>query len=304
VSRATPAIEVLSELPPEFLIERSRQGVLAVHREIAPALGEAGFGLESDGRMAVSDLAGRRSLGEFTFGGTRLLVRRFTHGGLLRFVTRERFTDPARPFRELILASRLRTLGISTPEVLAARARQAGLFGFHLDLVTRRIEGTAALGELWSHPRLSPAARKALARGAARLIASMHACGMVHVDLNARNLIAAQEDLARGDAPMWVVDLDRCWLEPAPLGAKERLAILRRFYRSFVRLARGGTPMPTRGDCARFLCAYDPSAWRANWRAIARAHTASAPLHDFGWMIERGLQALQRLLPGSARARR
>src|SRR6185369_10413338 len=113
-----------------YEVEETRSAVLVVSRASAADLHEAGYGVDSDGALAPSGLKGRRALLELATRGGPLLVRRFSHGGLLRFVTGERFADPTRPFRELRVAFELASRGVRTPEVVAARARAAAVWGW------------------------------------------------------------------------------------------------------------------------------------------------------------------------------
>ena len=150
----TATLPILEELPSGYFVDESPGGILALHAEVARDLHESGYGPENDGNLCRSELSGRRSLFELMAGGERFLVRRFSHGGLMRWITGERFLDPERPFRELILSSSLRKAGILTPQVIAARARPALGGGWYLDLVSRRIEDALDLGYVLGLARL------------------------------------------------------------------------------------------------------------------------------------------------------
>ena len=90
------SLDVLRELPGEYQVEQHPRGVLAVRRDCAAALRESGFGVDSDGELRESDLRGRRALAELDVGGRRCVVRSFSHGGLLRWLTGARYLDPER----------------------------------------------------------------------------------------------------------------------------------------------------------------------------------------------------------------
>lgn len=284
--------EPISEalLPAGFELCRAPGAYLAWRTELAPELGRSGFGLEADGALRASELAGRRPLHLLCTEAGTFVVRRFSHGGLARRLTGERFADPTRPFRELALSESLRARGIATPTVVAARARRAPLFGWLLALVTRRVEGASDLGQLLGEARRGELDRRtlrALLAQAGRFVRRLHEAGLWHADLNPNNLLAIRASLESGRAELLVLDLDRSELR-AELGPRERAHNLRRLYRHVERREELHGRALARTDHARFLCAYEPEreARRALWRAIARAHARHSLLHRLGWLLE------------------
>jgi hypothetical protein len=177
-----PRWPVLGELPAGILVEEAPGGVLAGARGLRRGPARAGLRAGGGEARPSSDLAGRRPLGELLAGDQRLVVRRFQHGGMLRWMMGRRFADPERPFRELVLSARLEELGIATPRVVA-RARGAPARGFALDLVTLRVEGAIDLAE-WLEAlregRESARARRAVPRTAGTCVGRSiaPACGM------------------------------------------------------------------------------------------------------------------------------
>jgi tRNA A-37 threonylcarbamoyl transferase component Bud32 len=287
-------LPVLAELGHEYRIERGARGVCALHRSLAAALLAAGYGPDSDAPLSPSDQSGRRQLGELVLDGERLLVRRFTHGGLLRWLTGERFLDAERPFREILLSARLRGAGLRTPEIVAARARRLAGAGHGLEVVTRRIEGAVDLGRaLVGEARvLPPRSVSALLGGAGRMVRAMHEAGFFHADLTPRNLLVERAALsaeALDRAPRyWILDLDRSeFCTPLAEGARARN--LRRLYRHVARLTAEGHLDLRRGDFMRFLRGYEPRrAERAElWRRVRRGHVRSRAVHAGGWALER-----------------
>lgn len=299
---AKPTLPILAELPAGYFVEETPGGVLAVAASSAAALHELGFGPETDGQLEASDLHGRRPLFEFRVGEERLVLRRFHHGGLLRWATGARFFDAERPFRELILADALARSGIATPEVVAARARLARGGGWYLDLVTRRVEGSVDLGKVLDRlerGELPPGVRVALAHALGDLLRRLHGFGLLHADLQPRNLLVREADLAE-DAPLlWVIDLDRSAFV-GTLSDDERRANLRRLYRSIARRS-GGQPGSLRPvDYARFFKSYDPgrTSWKSDWRRILADHARHGPVHFLGQLFERAFSDGTRRLGG------
>ena len=285
-----PTLPVLDQLPSGYFVDESPRGVLVLHADFARALHEAGYGPEHDGSLRRSDLSGRRPLYELEAGGERLVVRRFSHGGLMRWITGQRFLDPERPFRELVLSTTLRQAGIATPQVVAARARPAWGGGWYLDLVSRRVEGAIDLGYLLGLARagrLDFRVLRSLLAATGQVVRQLHRHGCLHADLTPTNLLATEDVLEGADPKLWVIDLDRSVIR-GKLTAAERLQNLRRLFRYVARReVRHGRALQ-RTDYMRFLLAYEPDRARRKvvLREVLAAHRRSSPLHSLGWLAE------------------
>jgi tRNA A-37 threonylcarbamoyl transferase component Bud32 len=279
---------ILAELPERFVARDSGDVVFAVRRDAESALGAAGYDAAGARGAREVDLGGRKPMLALDTPLGELLVRRYSHGGLLRWLTGARFLDAERPFREIVHAERLRANGVAAPEVLAARARRLAGGGWELELVTRRIAGATDLAawiERASRGELGPRERTRLYSAAGRAVARLHELGFVHADLHPRNLLVD----ATGDAPrITVIDLDRStWRER--LEEAERLANLERMFRYVARRCASGAWRASASDFRRFLAGYDPSgaSWKRDWRAIAASHRSSRARHAAGWALER-----------------
>ncbi len=276
----------LHVIPPGYRVTSNARGRLAAAAWAAPSLDSAGFGLDADGGLVRSDVRGRRPL-ESTPDGS-ILVRRFTHGGLLRFFSGRRFHDAARPFTELALSAWLTSHGVHTPPIAAARSRAAFAFGHELALATRRIAGARDLESLLVDVRAGRSERVGLRpslRALGALVVRLHGLGFLHADLTPKNVLV--EHGADGSTRLWVLDLDRSRVE-LPLSEVHRRDNLRRLWR-FVdrRECRDGRALgPT--DVARFLAAYEPDRGRRHelWRRVAEAHARRAIWHRIAWFLE------------------
>ena len=292
---------ILDQLPEGFRVERAGGGVLAVREDLAAPLRAAGFTADGDEAFEASDLAGRSPMGEISLPEGRFVVRRFHHGGVLRWLTRGRFADPERPFRELALAAELARRGVPTTEIVAARARPARPVGWRLEIVSRRLEHVWDAAEVLEALRageLGPAARRTFLAELGRRIGSLHRVGFLHADLHPRNLLFAR-DLAPGGTPgepgepvrSWVLDLDRSRFL-ARLDEDARRANLRRFLRAVRRREERGRAFLRPLDAVRFLRAYGAELGRAGWSwredlaALQRGARREERWHRWSWRAE------------------
>ena len=291
-----------SELPSEYELVREARGVLAVHRDYADRLRELGLGPVRDPAWRPAGVEGRRPLVELELAGERLLWRRFRHGGLFRWLARERFLEPSRPFRELCLSAALRVHGIDTPLVVAARARRASSFswlgGWQLALLTRRepdtVDGAALFwaGEASDVPRGAP--RFALLHAFGELVGRLHRVGFLHADLTPKNVLVNQSAFDGQPARFWILDLDRSEFRDA-LDDETRCANLRRLLRFVERRRELGPDVLSASDVRRFLEGYSRGLarsgydWRADWQRVQAQGRRRRWVHRIGWFLEERL---------------
>lgn len=164
------------------------------------------------------------------------VVRHAVRGGAFRKRLGDRYLGIGvpRPIRELRASARARALGIATPEVLACAVYEDGIY-YRADLATRFIEGSADLAALSFGPDPPAEVVRAEAwRAAGRLIASAFAIGLVHADLNVKNIVVTTAD---GITRAHLLDLDRCRFK-ARLSKEDRSAMLDRLDRSIRKFER------------------------------------------------------------------
>jgi hypothetical protein len=286
----TKALPILEELPSGYFVDESPGGILALHADLAREVHETGYGPEQDGSLKRSELSGRRVLHELDAGGERLVVRRFSHGGLMRWITGERYLDPERPFRELILSSSLRKAGIRTPQVVAARARPAFLIGWYLDLVSRRLEDSIDLGFVLGLARSDDFPRpvlRSLLSATGSLVRRLHRHGCLHSDLTPSNILVPAGVLDGAEPELWVIDLDQSVIREK-LSPSEIMQNLRRLYRYVARReSRHGRALSS-ADFMRFMLAYEPDRGRRHElvRSVLVAHRRASLVHALGWFFE------------------
>lgn len=134
-----------------------------------------------------------------------VVVRHAWHGGLLAPLTGDQFLKPTRAPIELRHSATLRALGIPTSEVLGF-ARYAAWPGFRrVDVVTRFIPDAYDLGMIAAGLAPQIDCDDALA-ATVRLLAQMAAHGVVHADLNVKNVLLRASP--RGALEALVIDVD------------------------------------------------------------------------------------------------
>ena len=277
------------ELPSGYRWIQGDEGLLAVCSADAAELQELGFGPDSDGALMESDAVGRRPLEELRGSQETFLVRRFSHGGLLRWLTGARFRDPRRPFQELLLSCGLLERGVLTPRVVAARARRMGLW-WELSIVTARVRDAVDIGRCIAELRRGDRSRQSIAgplEAFGRLVRSLHDVGFHHADLQPNNVLVEAEP-ADGELPrVWILDLDRS-KQGGALEETARVSNLGRLSRFVERRERERGACLTASDRMRFLRAYerDRESRHALWQALSLRSRASGG-HGLGWKLER-----------------
>jgi tRNA A-37 threonylcarbamoyl transferase component Bud32 len=181
-------------------------------------------------------LAGRTRTHVCEGPGGLWVVRHAVRGGALRKRLGDRYLRVGipRPIHELRASARARSLGVDTPEVLACAVYEDGIY-YRSDLATRFIEGSRDLAALSFGPDPPDEAVRAEAwQATGRLIASAFSIGLVHADLNVKNVVVTT---AHGVARAYLLDLDRCRFKTR-LTKDDRRTMLDRLDRSIRKFER------------------------------------------------------------------
>lgn len=180
-----------------------------------------------------------------------LILRPCLRGGLLRHANHDLYWGPNRPLRELAVAEAAHRAGIATAEPLAAVSVRALGPLWRCYLATRQLTGYADLPTFISRiPGHDPAAISSLLDRTADAIRRMHEAGIIHGDLNLKNILVG--DTAR--QRIAIIDWDKSVLQFA-LSQRQRDTNLVRFCRSMAKLRDAGVPIPA-GAATRFLARY------------------------------------------------
>ena len=180
------------------------------------------------------------------------VLRRYLRGGWMARISRDRYLFTgwrrSRPVAEFRVLERLESLGLPVPAPLAAGVRRRGLVCTGA-VLTRRIPGVRPLADL-----LAARAQDAdLWRRVGACVRRFHDAGVVHADLNARNI------LVDAGGAVYLIDFDRARIRN---GAERRFRRnLRRLHRSLVKLWPTGQPAGQRA---------------ASWAQLERGYRAPA----------------------------
>jgi 3-deoxy-D-manno-octulosonic acid kinase len=155
---------------------------------------------------------------------TRVVVRHATHGGMLAWITGDRFIGAGRAPYELDVAHALRDANVPTPEFIGYALYRGGRFYNRIDVVTREVPDAQDLASVLGGSPSNP--RPAL-EATARLIAALAGAGAHHADLNLKNVLIV---CGPGGAAASVLDVDRVTLGVSREDAMKRN--LARFERS------------------------------------------------------------------------
>lgn len=137
--------------------------------------------------------------------GTRAVVRRNRHGGLLAPLTRDLFLPPTRAPYELQVSMRLAQARVRTPAVLMYGIERVAAVLRRAEVVTREIVDGSDLAT-YMMPDADAGARERAWSATRTLVLALNAAGARHHDLNVKNVLLAPG--VRG-LEAWVLDVDR-----------------------------------------------------------------------------------------------
>jgi 3-deoxy-D-manno-octulosonic acid kinase len=224
-----------SGVPAGYSIERERDAWVVA---LPSALGAA-VSMVRDAGSLYDAAAAAPGAQAFTGRGAAYrtgdwVVRHYRRGGAVaRMLTDEypRIGAP-RPLRELRASTAARTRGIDTPEVLACALYPSGIM-YRADIATRFIPDARDLADVTFGGDAAFAA--AAWRAAGALLRRAFDAGVVHADLNLRNLLVQRTP----DEPRaWLLDLDRAHVRDRAVSDVARNSMLARLHRSRQKLER------------------------------------------------------------------
>jgi 3-deoxy-D-manno-octulosonic acid kinase len=135
----------------------------------------------------------------------QVVVRHAWHGGLLAPLTGDRFRRPTRAPREMQQSAALRAAGIPTTDVLGFVRYDAGAGLARVDVISRFVDDTADLGMVLAGLTPDLDCEPAL-HATIELLGRLARHGIVHPDLNVKNILLRRREPAAPEA--MVIDID------------------------------------------------------------------------------------------------
>jgi len=238
-------------------------------------------------------LAGRKRYPIITFPeGQRVVIRQYSHGGVLQFFTRDLFLSGTRSFDELILTEEIRLSEIPTVTPVAA-VHQVLIPPFYRPyLLTLEIPGALNLVQYVEEGGSKPIGEALLhkrktIRSAGLLLKKFHQAGFYHGDLQLKNFLVLKDQV-------FLIDFDRSYRKPS-LTSKERTKNLLRLNRSVDKWKEFGLSL-SQTDRLRFFYAYagEEATLFEEMRKALRYYSVFLFFHRLLWKIQKVLKKLRR----------
>jgi serine/threonine protein kinase len=216
--------------------------------------------------------------------GKRMVLRQYSHGGLLRAITGNFYFVGARSFRELALTEEIRSCGIPTISSIGAIHHRI-LFPFYqayfLSLeIPRAIDLTQYFQEMGARPTgENLSLKRKTIRSAGLLIRQFHQAGFFHGDLQLKNILIEGDQLL-------LIDFDRSYRK-SNLSIQEKMRNLLRLNRSAEKWIQQGLPL-TRTDRWRFFLAYagDDRGIREAMEKALQTYSLRFLFYRIGWVLQ------------------
>jgi serine/threonine protein kinase len=217
--------------------------------------------------------------------GEWMIVRRYLHGGLLGFLTRDLYLFGSRSVQELVLSEEIRSSGIPTVETIGAIHRFTWFPFYKPYLLSLEVPHALNLiqyiQDIGPHPALSNLSRKRkVIRSMGILLRQFHDMGFYHGDLQLKNILIAQGQLL-------LIDFDRSYRKPV-LSLRGRMKNLLRLNRSAEKWKNLGLPI-TRTDRWRLFSSYAQSdaKMKKAMQKVLRTYSIRRLFYRMSWAIEK-----------------
>jgi len=205
--------------------------------------------------------------------GPGLAVRRYAHGGALGRLSGTLFLGPGRMQAEFAVAAYAHRHKVPTSAPVALHIDR--VWGplvkawYISELVPDASNMLDFLNDSQVEEGLGAPQRRRLAKAIAAAIADMHEAGILHADLNLRNLLVRDP---LGEPQAFIIDFDKARLVES-LSLKQRMRNVLRLDRSVAKWA-ASRRRTSAMDRLRVLRAYLDRCprWRAEWSRIARQY--------------------------------
>lgn len=250
------------KVPPGYIIINDNTSTVAVKKEYERPLMRHGISQPErffkDYISTSETLKGRGpvlSVSIEEMPETRIMIRKYLRGGLVRFVNNDIFLGNQRPFNELYIGAEAYARNIPTAETLAAVSiKKAGPF-YKCYLITKELTSCSDLPQYLkklskiSSIEFSEKKKEVLVK-TAETVRSMHNKGFLHADLNMKNILI--NSLIPEN--IFIIDWDKSVFKNS-LSESEKSSNIIRFCRSMEKLQQQGIPV-TEKDQELFLVSY------------------------------------------------
>jgi hypothetical protein len=278
------------QIPPSFSLIKKGKVLILLETEYKEALLKQGIDdlktfLEKSGQVSHY-LEGRSPHPCVPLeDGKRMVVRQYSHGGILRAITGNLYFFGARSFRELALTEEIRSCRIPTIEPIGAIHHRifyplyrAYFLSLEVPHAIDLIQYLRQFGTRSSHKNIF--SKRKTIRSAGLLIRQFHRFGFFHADLQLKNILVAGDQLL-------LVDFDRSYHKPK-LSTRKRMKNLLRLNRSVEKWRRLGLPI-TRTDRWRFFLAYagDDKEIRKAMEKAVRTYSLRLLFYRSGWAVQK-----------------
>ncbi|HEY3278069.1 MAG TPA: lipopolysaccharide kinase InaA family protein [Syntrophorhabdaceae bacterium] len=228
------------------------------------------------GRGELIEGKGRGGIALVRLNGQMLACRKYTHGGLLRAVTRDIFFSDRRALSELGITGYLRDNGFPVVVPFAVIAEKK-LLTKRLYILTVYMEGAVDLLQfLVSSSKMR---RLRTIKRFAELLYKMEKLGVRHPDLHLNNVLVTR------DRQLVFLDFDKCGR--GIFTGRDTIRMIFRLNRHAEKMEKKGAAAFTQQERAMFLRAYHRISGRDLYPEMERKAGSKKLLSRVGWLVER-----------------
>lgn len=180
-----------------------------------------------DNRSAENQLPRNTAIGRgsaifFKYNNLSLICKHYQRGGFIAKLLHDHYfgikPEGSRAFREWRLLDQMQQLGLPAPVPVVARVLKNGLL-YKADMIMKEIEGAETLADMC----LKSGASDEVWFNVGKCIKQFHDNDVYHADLNARNILVAEEDR------VYLIDFDKgCFRESSDSWKASNLSRLNR----------------------------------------------------------------------------
>lgn len=221
--------------------------------------------------------------------GKWMVLRQYSHGGLLGAITGNLYLFGARSFRELALTEAIRISGIPTITVIGAIHHCVSFPFYQAYFLSLEVPGAIDLTQYLQEIGPNPSGenlrfKRKTIRSAGLLIRQFHQAGFFHGDLQLKNILVTGDQLL-------LIDFDRSYRRPV-LSLHQKMKNLLRLNRSVEKWKRIGLSI-TRTDRWRFFLAYagDDKEILESMQRKLRTYSVRFFFYRIGWALGKTLGA-------------